>query len=244
MTFFPSLRIAALVLVFLTLSVAQVAPQEQAVLPIGSAIVTEIKGDVVFTSPQGASVSAQRGITLSADSKVETAKGSVLMMLQDGSQILIKAHSTVVLRAPNQGKGFSLELFIGKLIAKIQKRMEEAPSFRMGTPSAVITVRGTRFSVDVTKKQKTYVEVFEGLVEVNGLAEGSRPVLVRPGFSTDVGYEGAPENPREMGPGEGNQRDNGRESEGPGAQRSNEDQQRNQTQPRTSRPGEDSGKPD
>jgi len=240
MTSFHSVRVAALSFVFLTLTVAQTAPQQQTVLPVGSAIVTEIKGDVVFTSPEGASVSAQRGLTLSADSKVETAKGSVLLMLQDGSQILIKAHSNVVLRAPNQGKGFSLELFIGKIMAKVKKRMDEAPSFRMGTPSAVITVRGTQFGVEVTKKQKTYVQVFEGLVEVRGPAESSPGVLVRPGFSTNVGSEGAPENPREMGPGEGNQREN----EGPGGQRSNEDQQRNQTQPRTSRPGEDSGKPD
>jgi hypothetical protein len=244
MTSSPFLCVAAFSFVLHSLTVAQTAPQQQTVLPIGSAIVIEIKGEVVFTSPEGASVLAQRGVTLSADSKVETAKGSVLLMLQDGSQILIKAHSNVVLRAPNQGKGFSLELFLGKIMAKIQKRMEEAPSFRMGTPSAVITVRGTRFSVEVTKKQKTYVQVFEGQVEVRGIAEGSPGVLVRPGFSTDVGYEGSPEDPRQMSPNEGNQREGGRENEGPGAQRSNEDQQRNQTQPRSSRPGEDSGKPD
>lgn len=233
-------RIAATSIVLLTLTVAQTSPQQQTVLPIGSAVVTEIKGDVVFTSPDGTSLSAQRGTTLSPDSKIETAKGSALLMLQDGSQILIRAHSNVTLRIPNQGKGYSLELLIGRMMAKIKKRMDEAPSFRMGTPSAVITVRGTRFEVEVTKKQKTYVQVFEGLVEVNGLAEGSRPVLVRPGFSTGVGYESTPEDPREMGPDQGNEREN----EGPGGQRTNGDQQHNQTQPRTSRPGEDSGKPD
>lgn len=176
MTALPFVRIAALSIVFLSLTAAQTAPQQQTILPIGSAVVTEVKGDVVFTGPDGSSLAAQRGIALSADSKIETAKGSALLMLQDGSQILIKAHSNVVLRAPNQGKGYSLELLIGKLMAKIKKRMDEAPSFRMGTPSAVITVRGTRFEVEVTKKQKTYVQVFEGLVEVRGIAEGS------PGF--------------------------------------------------------------
>ena len=240
MTALPCIRIAALSIVLLTLTVAQTAPPQQTVLPIGSAVVTEIKGDVVFTSPDGTPLSAQRGTTLSPDSKIETAKGSALLMLQDGSQILINAHSNVTLRIPNQGKGYSLELLIGTIMAKIKKRMDEAPSFRMGTPSAVITVRGTRFEAEVTKKQKTYVRVFEGLVEVNGLAEGSRPVLVRPGFSTGVGYESTPEDPREMNPSQENEREN----EGPVGQRTNEDQQRNQTQPRTSRPGEDSGKPD
>ena len=241
---FPCFLKAALSFVFITLTAAQSTPQQQTILPVGSAVVSELKGDVVFTAPDGSSLSAQRGTTLSADSKIETAKGSVLLMLQDGSQILVRAHSNVVLRAPNQGKSYSLELFIGKIMAKIKKRMDEAPSFRMGTPSAVITVRGTRFEVEVNKKQKTYVEVFEGLVEVNGLAGGSRPVLVRPGFSTGVGHDGAPENPREMSPGEGNDREGGRDNEGPGGQRTNEDQQRNENQPRTSRPSEDSGKPD
>jgi hypothetical protein len=244
MTAFHSVRIGALCLVFLTLTAAQTAPQQQTVLPIGSAVVTEIKGNVVFASPDGTPISPQRGITLFADSKIETAKGSVLLMLQDGSQVLIKGHSNVVLRAPTQGKGYWLELFLGKIMAKIQKRMDEAPSFRMGTPSAVITVRGTRFSVEVNKKQKTYIDVFEGLVEVRGITEGSVPVLVRPGFFTGVGSEGVPENPREMSPGEGNEREDGRENQGPSGARTNDDQQRNQTQPRTSRPGDDSSKPD
>lgn len=234
---FQSARIAAISFVFLALSAAQTAPQQQIVLPIGSAVVSEIKGNAVFTSAEGSPIPAQRGTTLAADSKIETDKGSVLLMLQDGSQILIRAHSNVVLRAPNQGKGFSLELFLGKIMAKVKKRMDEAPSFRMGTPSAVITVRGTRFEVEVNKKQKTRVQVFEGLVEVGGLVEGSRPVLVRPGFSTGVGDDGVPENPRQMSPGDNFEREN----EGAAGQRTNEDQ-RNQTQPRT--PREDSGKPD
>src|SRR5207302_272355 len=66
-------------------------------------------------------------------------------------------------------KGFSLELLIGKVVNKIEKRLGSTPSFRMGTPTAVITVRGTRFSVEVTKKQRTEVEVFEDLVEVEGI---------------------------------------------------------------------------
>jgi len=67
----------------------------------------------------------------------------------------------------------------------------------MGTPTAVITVRGTRFSVEVNKKQKTSVEVFEGFVEVGGFGQGP-PVTLRPGFSTGVEQNRNPEPPRGM----------------------------------------------
>ncbi len=232
------IRILAVMGALFTFSAAQNTLPET-VIPVGSAVVTEIKGEAVLTSPDGTLISAQRGITLSSDSKIETAKGSVLLELEDGSQILVKAHSKVVLRSPNQGKGYSLELFIGKIVAKIQKRLGATPSFRMGTPSAVITVRGTRFSVEVNKKGKTYVDVYEGLVQVGGLAEGSRQVLVRPGFFTDVENERGPEDPRERSPGEG--REGGRENEGSDRVH-NDDQQR--TQPRTPNQEGESGKPD
>lgn len=236
-----SIGIVTVIVIFFTLSIAQTTPQETA-LPVGSAVVTEIKGDAVLTSPEGTLISGQRGTTLPADTKIETAKGSVLLELQDGSQILVKGHSNVVLRAPNQGKGYSLELLIGRIVAKIQKRMGSTPSFRMGTPSAVITVRGTRFSVEVDKKGKTYVQVYEGMVEVGGLAEGSRQVLIRPGFFTNVENERGPEEPQETSPSGG--REDGRENEGPSRMHSNEDQQRAQPQPKTPNQGGESGKPD
>jgi ferric-dicitrate binding protein FerR (iron transport regulator) len=86
---------------------------------------------------------------------------------------------------------------MGKINAKVQKRLGNAPSFRMGTPTAVITVRGTRFSVDVDKKQRTHVEVYEGLVEVAGFFHGA-PVMLRPGFSTGVEQNRDPEQPHGM----------------------------------------------
>src|SRR5271165_1065202 len=220
---------------------AQNAPPEPTSLPIGSAVVSEMKGDMVVTSPQGTPVAAQRGLTLTADTRIETAKGTMLLELQDGSQVLIKAHSNVVLKAPNEGKGYYLELFIGKILTKVEKRLGGAPSFRMGTPSAVITVRGTRFSVEVTKKSRTLVDVFEGLVDVAGVTEGSPHVLIKPGFYTGVEIERDPEGPRQMSPSEGSGREDGREGQGPGRDQHREDQPHNQTQPKNQ--GSE-GKPD
>jgi hypothetical protein len=193
-----------LLLVFCTTGGQQLQSSQTAALPAGSATVFEIKGEVVLHGPQGETLTGSRGTVLSADSTIETAKGSILLALQDGSQVLVKPHSRVVLKAPEQSQGLSLQLLIGKVFNKITKRLGNTPSFRMGTPTAVITVRGTRFEVEVNKKLRTSVVVYDGLVEVQGFAAGTPPVFVRPGFVTDVDRDRAPSQPRQfMDSGEG-----------------------------------------
>lgn len=207
-------------------------------LPVGSATIAEFKGEVQVHSPQGDAVTAQRGTSLPAESKIDTGKGSMLLDLQDGSQVLVKPNSHVLLKAPNQEKGYWLELLLGKINAKVQKRLGNTPSFRMGTPTAVITVRGTRFSVDVDKKKRTHVEVYEGLVEVAGFFHGA-PVMVRPGFSTGVEENRDPEQPRGMENRENENRWN------PGMAPSGRGEDDHQKQPGTTHPNPpNSGSPD
>jgi ferric-dicitrate binding protein FerR (iron transport regulator) len=227
----------------LSLAAGQTDAPQQTVLPIGSAMIRDLKGEVICNSPQGTPMSAQPGSILTTEDRIETAKGSVLLELEDGSQVLIRAHSSVVLKSPNEGQGYFLELLLGKILVKVQKRLGSNPSFRMGTPSAVITVRGTRFSVEVNKKGKTYVEVFEGLVDVAGIVEGSPHLLIRPGFSTGVELDRAPEEPRETNPGEGSGREDGNAQQGVGGDRSREDQPRSQPQKGQPKQGPE-GKPD
>ena len=197
-------HLSLLLLVLAGLATAQSAQNEPVSLLSGSAIIADLKGEVVLQSAQGAALPAQRGQVLPAESSIETTKGSLLLSLEDGSQVLVKPHSRVILKAPQQSQGNFLQLFIGNIMAKVQKRLSNAPSFRMGTPTAVITVRGTRFSVEVTKKNKTIVQVYEGLVEVVGLGmPSSPPILIKPGFYTQVENDRPPQSPREMQGGEG-----------------------------------------
>ena len=183
--------------VLMLLVVAAGQNQQSSTLPVGSAIVADFQGDVTLHAPDGTTIAADRGMTLAAETVIDTGKGSTLLNLQDGSQILVKAHSHVVLKAPDQKPGHSLELTLGKILAKIRKRTSNSPSFRMGTPTAVITVRGTRFEVEVDKKQRTRVEVYEGMVEVTGMGAGVGAVMLRPGFLTHVQANRDPERPRE-----------------------------------------------
>ena len=169
-------------------------------LPAGSATLVDFGSDLTLHSPDGASLSPARGMVLAAETIIDTGKGSALLNLQDGSQLLVKAHSHVVLKAPNQGAGYALELTIGRIVARVKKRLGNAPSFRMGTPTAVITVRGTRFQVEVDKRQRTSVEVYEGIVEVRGLGVGLRGagVMLRPGYMTHVEANRNPDRAREI----------------------------------------------
>ena len=228
-------QICTAMTVLLVLAGATGQNPETVALPVGSATIAEFKGDITLHTPTGDAVTAQRGTALAAESTIETAKGSVLLDLQDGSQILVKPNSHVVLKAPTQEKGYWLELLLGKINAKIQKRLGNTPSFRMGTPTAVITVRGTRFSVEVNKKQKTSVEVYEGLVEVSGFSMGvpGPAVMLAPGYTTGVERNRNPEAPHGMdNRGDDESRGN-RPGMGVGAGQHGDDRERQGSQPST-----------
>ena len=80
-------------LTILVLAGANGQTPQPTTLPAGSATIADLKGDVQIHSPQGESVNAQRGTALAAESKIDTAKGSVLLNLEDGSQVLVKSNS-------------------------------------------------------------------------------------------------------------------------------------------------------
>ena len=168
-------------------------------LPLGAAVLSDAKGEVLVTAPNDAEAKpAQKGQLLAPNSTIECKKGTALLALSDGSQVLVKSNTKVILRVPDEAKGNFLEQLIGKITATVKKRATGDPAFKMGTPTAVITVRGTKFVVEVSKKQQTYVQVMEGIVEVNGLSTGGRPVLLQPGYFTQVGNNMVPENPRRL----------------------------------------------
>jgi ferric-dicitrate binding protein FerR (iron transport regulator) len=240
-------RAALMMLAIFSLAAGQNPAPQPTALPIGSATVEQLKGQVTIRSPQGSPVSAQPGTVLPAETSIETGKGSIVLDLQDGSQVQVKSQGHVVLKNPGEGKGYFLELLLGKIIAKVQKRLGNTPSFRMGTPTAVITVRGTRFSVEVIRKHKTIVEVFEGLVEVEGIGVTGPPVFIKPGFRTDVEQNRVPEQPHEIGDlGEGPGSETEREGNRLGRPGSGNDTERQgQTQGRPEHEQEkESGRPD
>jgi hypothetical protein len=81
------------------------------------------------------------------------------------------------------------------LRAVVTKRYTGTPSFQLGTPTAIVAVRGTRFYVEVNSHEVTEVDVEQGTVQVTSLKDPDDFVLVKPGFSTRVGPDMIPEVP-------------------------------------------------
>ncbi len=183
---------------FLPLTTGQAPGPQPASLAVGPVTIAAIKGEVAIRALDGASLPSLRGQVLQPGTVIETKKGSVVLDLIDGSQAQVKGNTRVVVKDPTRDQYFSLELFLGKVITKIKKRLGAEPGFRMGTPTAVITVRGTEFLTNVDKKGKTEVFVYEGVVQVQGILPGSRPVFVRPGFWTTVEPHRPPRPPAPM----------------------------------------------
>ena len=183
-------------LICLVLAISVVTPgQVPESIPAHSAGVAEWKGAVKIVLPGQSASQPSRGQQVPAGTVIQTTSGHILLNLSDGSQVLIYPHTQVVLKQPSLLDPNYFHLLLGRIRAQISKRTGGSPSFQLGTPSAVITVRGTRFLVEVNPAQVTEVDVLEGVVEVTGVHRPGKSVVLQPGFSTRVSMEEDPEGP-------------------------------------------------
>jgi hypothetical protein len=180
--------VIALLLGWVAVSAAQIKPRAQSVsnVPLGGGFVSEWTGQISLQLPGKPSSKPKRGERLPVGTLIETHAGIMVLTLKDDSQILIRPHTRLVLKQPARGDWEYLKVIVGWIRAYITIRTGGAPPFELGTPSAVVAVRGTRFNVIVNKAGTTEVDVFKGLVEVAGIGIPGKSVLVRPGFSTRV----------------------------------------------------------
>jgi hypothetical protein len=162
-------------------------------VPYAGATISDFKGMVKLQTPAHGPISPTRGLALPPATIISTEEGRILLHLQDGSEILVRPHTRVALTNPAGGNWRYLQLIIGRIRTEVQKRMGGTPPFQIGTPSAVISVRGTRFLVEVNRHNVTEVDVEEGLVEIKSASALGTPVLVGPGLSGRVGENSAPE---------------------------------------------------
>ena len=195
---------------------AQQTTEPASAVPIANATVADFKGKVQIELPGKAASSPALGQVLPAETAITTREGRILLRLEDGSEVLVHSDTRIVLKQPSPTGWQRLQLLLGKIKAEIQKRTGGSPSFQIGTPSAVITVRGTRFYVRVDKHKATRVDVEEGVVEVENIKGIGKPVQVKAGFSSKVKEDSGPEEPkpapgsnRQSGNNPSNDRNNG-----------------------------------
>ncbi len=104
--------------------------------------------------------------------------GMALFQIADGSTFEVFPNSHVIFRANRGSWQDLLEVFLGKVRVKIEHFGGQPNHNRVHTPTAVISVRGTVFDVDVEDSEATtLVLVEEGVVEVRHTLQPGAKVL-------------------------------------------------------------------
>lgn len=179
-----------------TVAAAQQMRPAQLNGPFAGASISDFKGRVQVQLPNQAPAGAARGEILPAETVITTEDGGMLLRLVDGSEVIVRSHTGLVLKQPAGNEWRYLQLIIGRIRTAVQKRLGGASPFEIGTPSAVISVRGTRFDVEVNRQNVTEVDVQEGVVQLQGINGSGAAVLITEGMSSRVGLNTGPETPR------------------------------------------------
>lgn len=198
---YTGIRFTYFCLIFFWISAGMSAAQEQqpssapSTAAIAGATIAEWKGDIRLSLPGQLPSNPLRGEQLPPGTIVDTGSGRLLLRLSDGSEVIVRAHTRLQVQQPSLTDPSYFQLLLGRIRALINKRTGGAVPFELGTPSAVIAVRGTQFDVEVNPRNVTEVDVVDGLVEVYGRNASGGSVLLEPGFSTRVGMDSGPEQP-------------------------------------------------
>lgn len=134
------------------------------------------------------------------DTIITGKNGRLVLGLSDGSQAVIAAQTTVVIKDLSQSPRTIFNVIRGKTRVHIEKLGGQPNPYRVNTPTAVIAVRGTIFDV-LVNGDETQVFVHEGEVAVTNLILPERPVILVPGQTTKVFRQQAPANPGTFKPG-------------------------------------------
>src|SRR6202158_140615 len=198
---YTAIRSTYFCLIFFWISAGMSAAQEQqtssapTTAAIAGATIAEWKGEIRLSLPGQLPSNPLRGEQLPPGTILDTGSGRLLLRLSDGSEVIVRAHTRLQVQQPSLTDPSYFQLLLGRIRALINKRTGGAVPFELGTPSAVIAVRGTQFDVEVNPRNVTEVDVVDGLVEVYGRNANGGSVLLEPGFSTRVGMDSGPEQP-------------------------------------------------
>lgn len=171
-------------------------------VPAASATLDYARGEVLIALYDEAPITAKIGQKLPIGSKVITNQGSASIGFADGSSITLEANTELELDTLSNFEQHgmvdsTLRLNRGTIKTRVPKR-EPRSRFRTITPSAVASVRGTEYRVNLAPssgsgqdRALTRVEVYDGLVDVGAEAK-SFPVPATFGIVAKKGEELAP----------------------------------------------------
>ena len=179
---FPNLMAGAIFALGLSVCVAARAQVPALPLPDGAARLITMTGRVSVLRDAnpwalnlGDVIQPQQVVVTGPD-------GLALFQVADGSTFEVFPNSHVVFRNNRGNWQDLLEVLIGKVRVKIEHLGGQPNHNRVHTPTAVISVRGTVFDVDVEDSEATtLVLVEEGVVEVRHTLKGGATKVLQAG---------------------------------------------------------------
>ena len=125
---------------------------------------------------------------LQVGDQVRTGNGaSIQLAMPDGSYMVVTQNSTVTIQDSwSSGLRNIMRVTLGKVWFYISRPGGGTNPIRVGTPTALIAVKGTTFEVTVDDALYTEVRCEEGMVGVEAIGHSDREVIIRPGFHTQV----------------------------------------------------------
>ncbi|MBS1859963.1 MAG: FecR domain-containing protein [Acidobacteria bacterium] len=170
---------AAALLVCLPPAHAQSTSKAVAIKQVGNVAVVKDASNYRSAIFLGSQVSAGQTIVTGSD-------GYAVFQVEDGSTFEVFPDSQVTFRN-TMSVGDLLNVVIGKIKVYIQHLPGIPNPNNVSTPTALISVRGTVFTVDVQDADgTTTVAVDEGIVDVRNLRMGGKIVRLIPGQATTV----------------------------------------------------------
>src|SRR5690349_11586829 len=107
-------------LLFCSLVIAQEPPPANVTVSSAGATISDFKGKVSLRLPGQALMSPSRGQVLPPETTVNTDEGRLLLRLSDGSEVLVRPHTRVVIKEPESSAWRYLQLLLGRIRTQVQ----------------------------------------------------------------------------------------------------------------------------
>lgn len=177
-----SLRIAGSIAVAVVLMGWAIRPAAAQTLVPGQGRVVSVSGSLtVRRADLAAHPLGLHEVVGSGDELVTDERSEATIQASDGSTVHIFPDSRVVFSEQAISITEFLHLVFGSIKVHVEKLTGRPNPHSMTTPTAVIAVRGTTFSVFVDDADATLVAVDEGLVAVSNRRAPTQELLLRPG---------------------------------------------------------------
>lgn len=158
---------------------AQLGAETARLAALSGRVSVERTGGELWALAPGQTITAGQVIVTGPDGYAE-------LELADQSRIEVFANSRLIFQANRFNWRDLLDLYLGKIRLQIQHLTNEESPYRVTTPTAVISIRGTVLAVDVPSPEETIVRVETGSARVRHRLIPGKEVTVESGQSVQV----------------------------------------------------------